>query len=77
MILCRGKNNVIVEYALKDSTKPLGVATYTVTQTPPPEIKAVMPTIEEFEREMDEAEALIEHLDESTKTPPSGTNFSK
>lgn len=77
MILCRGKNNVIVEYALKDSTKPLGVATYTVTQTPPPEIKAVMPSIEEFEREMDEAEALIEHLDESTKTPPSGTNFSK
>jgi len=64
IILCRGKNNVIVEYALKDSTKPLGVATYTVTQTPPPEIKAIMPTIEEFEREMDEAEALIENLDE-------------
>jgi predicted nuclease of restriction endonuclease-like (RecB) superfamily len=77
IILCRGKNNVIVEYALKDSTKPLGVATYTVTQTPPPEIKAIMPTIEEFEREMDEAEALIENLDESAPSPPSGTKFGK
>lgn len=77
IILCRGKNNVIVEYALKDSTKPLGVATYTVTQTPPPEIKAVMPSIEEFEREMDEAEALIENPDESIKPPPSGKKLGK
>ncbi len=75
MMLCRGKNNVIVEYALKDTTQPLGVATYTVTQTPPPEIKAVMPSIEEFEREMDEAEALIGNLDDATLAPPSGTKL--
>jgi len=77
IILCREKNNVIVEYALKDSTKPLGVATYTVTQTPPPEIKAIMPTVEEFEREMDEAEALIGNLDDSITTQPSGKKFDK
>jgi predicted nuclease of restriction endonuclease-like (RecB) superfamily len=77
IILCRGKNNVIVEYALKDSTMPLGVATYTVTQTPPPEIKAIMPTIEEFEREMDEAKALIGNLDNSIPPPLSGTKFGK
>jgi len=77
IILCRRKNNVIVEYALKDSAKPLGVATYTVTQTPPPEIKAVMPSIEEFEREMDEAEALIGNIEDSTPQPPSGTKFGK
>ena len=77
IILCREKNNVIVEYALKDSTKSLGVATYTVTQTPPPEIKAIMPTIEEFEREMEEAEALIENLDEITKPTALGTKLGK
>jgi len=77
IILCRRKNNVIVEYALKDSTKPLGVATYTVTQTPPTEIKAIMPTIDELEREMDEAEALIGKLDDSVTQQKSGTKFSK
>lgn len=77
IILCREKNNIIVEYALKDSTKPLGVATYTVTQTPPPEIKAIMPTIEEFEREMDEAESLIGNLDDSITPQPSDSKLSK
>lgn len=61
MILCRNKNNVIVEYALKDSSLPLGVATYTVTQTPPPQLQAIMPSIKEIEREMDEVESLFEN----------------
>ena len=77
MILCRNKNNVIVEYALRDLSCPLGVATYTVTQTPPPQLQAIMPSIEEIEREMDEAEALIGNRDDSTTSPPSGTKFGK
>ena len=63
MILCRGKNNVVVEYALKDSSRAIGVSEFTVTQTPPPQFESVLPTITEFEREIQEAEASIEQSD--------------
>jgi len=31
IILCKGRNEVIVEYALRDTSKPVGVAQYTLT----------------------------------------------
>jgi len=35
IILCKSKNKLIAEYSLKDMTKPIGVAEYTVTQIIP------------------------------------------
>lgn len=35
IILCKGKNEVIVEYALRDSTKPMGVAEYRLSAALP------------------------------------------
>lgn len=49
IILCKGKNEIIVEYALRDSSKPMGVAEYRVSL--PPQLEAALPTPEEFERE--------------------------
>lgn len=55
LILCReaGKQT-IVEYALRDIQKPLGVAEYILTQTLPENLRNILPTTEELERELDE-----------------------
>jgi predicted nuclease of restriction endonuclease-like (RecB) superfamily len=54
LILCReaGKQT-IVEYALRDIQKPLGVAEYILTQTLPERLRNILPTTEELERELD------------------------
>ncbi len=51
IILCEGKNEVIVEYALRDSVKPMGVAEYKVSPALPTQLHGELPTIEEFARE--------------------------
>ncbi len=49
ILLCREKNEVIVEYALKDVEKPIGVSNYTLGTPLPKEIEDSLPTIEELE----------------------------
>ena len=51
IILCKGRNEVIVEYALRDSVKPMGVAEYRVSAALPDQLRAELPTSEEFARE--------------------------
>ena len=52
ILLCKGKDNVVAEYALKDVNKPIGVSEYTLTQAIPDDIKTDLPTIEELEQEL-------------------------
>jgi hypothetical protein len=52
IILCKNKNKLEVEYALRGMTKPIGVSEFTVTQALPAELKNALPTIEEFENEL-------------------------
>jgi predicted nuclease of restriction endonuclease-like (RecB) superfamily len=52
VILCRAKNRVIVEYALRDLSKPIGVSAYQLTQALPESLKGSLPTIEELEAEL-------------------------
>jgi predicted nuclease of restriction endonuclease-like (RecB) superfamily len=54
LILCKSKNNVIVEYALRDSSKPMGVAVYAVRSALPPELRDALPDLQELERIMSE-----------------------
>jgi hypothetical protein len=53
MIFCKTKNSLVVEYALKDFHKPIGVSEYEVTLADalPQELKGTLPTIEEIEAE--------------------------
>lgn len=53
LILCKSKNGVIVEYALRESSKPIGVAEYKVqiTQFLPSNLADVLPTIKQIESE--------------------------
>ncbi|SEJ80922.1 Predicted nuclease of restriction endonuclease-like (RecB) superfamily, DUF1016 family [Sphingobium sp. AP50] len=51
IILCKGRNEVIVEYALRDANKPMGVAEYRLSEALPERLQAELPTLAEFARE--------------------------
>jgi predicted nuclease of restriction endonuclease-like (RecB) superfamily len=48
IVLCKSKDKTIVEYALKDSDKPIGVATYRMVSTLPKELKGQLPNPEQI-----------------------------
>ena len=52
IILCKQRNEVIVEYALRDTAKPMGVAQYVVSETLPAPLQKELPTAAELAREM-------------------------
>lgn len=52
ILICKSKNNTVVEYALQDIYKPIGVSEYTITQHLPDELKSSLPSIEEIEAEL-------------------------
>ncbi len=43
IILCKSKDKTIVEYALRESNKPIGVASYRVVRTLPHELQGQLP----------------------------------
>jgi predicted nuclease of restriction endonuclease-like (RecB) superfamily len=51
LILCRTKETIDVEYALRDINKPLGISTFTFNELPD-NFKSIMPTVEELENEI-------------------------
>ena len=52
LLLCKSKNKVVAEYALRDSTRPIGVAEYQLVESLPPELQTGLPSIEQIEREL-------------------------
>ncbi len=44
LILCKEKDRLIVEYALKDSTQPIGVSAYKITTKLPKELRKYLPS---------------------------------
>lgn len=55
MLLCKTKNNLVVEYALRDLHKPIGVSGYEtqIMETLPKELKGSLPTVAEIEAELE------------------------
>ena len=49
LLLCRDKNNIEVEFALRDMNKPMGVSEYTLVEALPDNLKGALPTVEEIE----------------------------
>jgi len=47
IILCKSKNRTVVEYALRESNKPIGVATFQTVSTLPDEWKGKLPAPEQ------------------------------
>lgn len=64
IILCKTRNKVIVEYALRDSNKPMGVSTYQLTESLPKQLKGNLPTVEELEAELSQPGAGQVNLEE-------------
>jgi len=50
IILCREKKRTVVEYALRDARKPIGVATYAITRTLPKKLQGQLPSPEVISR---------------------------
>jgi hypothetical protein len=50
IILCKEKNCAVVEYALHDASKPIGVATYRIVKRLPKELKGQLPSPQEIAR---------------------------
>ena len=48
IIICKDKNRTTVEYALRDSNKPIGVSTYHLSEKLPKDLKAFFPTADEI-----------------------------
>ncbi|WP_338761376.1 PDDEXK nuclease domain-containing protein [Bernardetia sp. ABR2-2B] len=48
LLLCSSKNNTIVEYALRDVSKPMGVVSYSVSKKIPDNLKDSLPTEKEL-----------------------------
>lgn len=52
LILCQEKKRIIIEYAIKDIQKPIGIAEYELTHKLPVELESSLPTIEALEAEL-------------------------
>ena len=48
IILCKDKKKTIVEYALRESNKPIGVASYRILNTLPQELQGILPSPEQI-----------------------------
>jgi predicted nuclease of restriction endonuclease-like (RecB) superfamily len=56
IILCKEKNRTIVEYALRDSRKPIGVATYRIVKRLPKELKGQLPSPDQIAKLLENVE---------------------
>ncbi|MDP1613485.1 MAG: PDDEXK nuclease domain-containing protein [Sulfuritalea sp.] len=57
LLLCKSQNRVVAEYALRGSSKPIGVAEYQLVAALPAELRTSLPSIEQIERELGGEEA--------------------
>ena len=53
LILCREKNRLVAEYALKGVQKAIGVSEYQFTRVLPTEFQSSLPTVEQIETELE------------------------
>jgi predicted nuclease of restriction endonuclease-like (RecB) superfamily len=52
LLLCKSKNKIVAEYALSDTTQPMGIAEYKLLESLPAELQTGLPSIEQIEREL-------------------------
>ncbi len=55
LILCKTRDRVVAEYALRDVSKPIGVSEYQLAAALPDKLKGTLPTIEDLESELEGA----------------------
>ena len=50
LLLCKSKNDLVAEYALKDMSKPIGVSEYKITSQLPEDLGQQLPSVEDIQR---------------------------
>ena len=65
IILCKSKDRTTVEYALQGMQKPIGVSTFRIASDLPEPLRGSLPTVEQFEMELDVAIAEINQTEKS------------
>ncbi|WP_281239494.1 PDDEXK nuclease domain-containing protein [Flavobacterium praedii] len=63
IIICKSKNRTIVEFALQDVNKPIGVATYSTSPNLPVDMQQFFPTNEEF---VEKVESITQYINEKS-----------
>jgi predicted nuclease of restriction endonuclease-like (RecB) superfamily len=56
ILLCKKKDKIEAEYALRDMNKPMGISEYRLTEAIPEKIKSKLPSIEELEKKLGKIE---------------------
>jgi len=49
ILICKSKNDTVVEYALRNVNQPIGVSEYVLTRDLPEQFKSSLPTLEQIE----------------------------
>jgi len=52
LLLCKGKDEVMAQYALSGYNQPIGVSDYQLSKAIPEDLKSALPTVEEVEEEL-------------------------
>ena len=50
LLLCKSKNDLVAEYALKDMSKPIGVSEYKITSCLPEDLSKQLPSVEDIQK---------------------------
>lgn len=53
LLLCKEKNHLVAEYALKGINQPMGIAEYALTKWVPKDIESELPSLQDFESIID------------------------
>jgi predicted nuclease of restriction endonuclease-like (RecB) superfamily len=64
ILICKEKNKVVAEYALRGINKPIGISEYELTEKIPAALKGKLPTIKQIENE-------LKDIDKSAGSPKS------
>ena len=59
IIICKSKKRMIVEYALRDSNKPIGVASYNIASELPETLKDFLPSADQIEKHFSLIKGLL------------------
>ena len=55
LLLCKGGDKVVAQYALSGYNQPIGVSDYQISKAIPDNLKSALPTVEEVEEELSKA----------------------
>jgi hypothetical protein len=53
LLICKTKDNIVAEYSLESTSRPIGISEYQLSRLLPDKFKSSLPSIEEIEAELE------------------------